>query len=85
MTAFFISVDRSLQGRGIQIKYSTAGRLHNLARLKCQKNMKGSFIFELQHTDSAMILGYSSEETQRMVNIFVENHVLELEISDNMD
>lgn len=72
MTALLINVDRKLQDRGIQVRYRTDGGLHNLARLKSQKNVRNRFISELQYADDAVILGYSAEEVQRMVDVFVE-------------
>lgn len=74
MTAFLISVDRKLQDRGIKIRYRTDGGLHNLARLKGQKNVRSRFISELQYADDAVILGYSAEEMQRMIDVFVETY-----------
>jgi len=74
MTAFLISVDSKLQDRGIHIKYRTDGGLHNLARLRSQNKVRNRFISELQYADDVAILGHSEEETQRMVDIFVETY-----------
>lgn len=42
---------------------------------KGQRKVQCRYISELQYADDAVMLGYSAEETQRMVDVFVETYV----------
>ena len=70
MTAFLLCLDRVLQDRGIDIRYRFDNGLHNLARLKVQKNVRKRSFAELQYADDLVILANTAEEAQRMMEHF---------------
>ncbi|KAK7872160.1 hypothetical protein R5R35_001726 [Gryllus longicercus] len=70
MTAFIISLDRTLQDRGMNIKYRFDKGLYNLARLKAQRNVRNRYLTELQYADDLVILAKSEPEAQRMMDTF---------------
>ncbi|KAK7865974.1 hypothetical protein R5R35_009402 [Gryllus longicercus] len=70
MTAFIISLDRTLQDRGMNIRYRFDKGLYNLARLKAQRNVRNRYLTELQYADDLVILAKSEPEAQRMMDTF---------------
>lgn len=84
MTAFLLRLDRTLQDRGIEYRYRFDKGLHNLSRLKAQKNVRQRVLTELQYADDLVILANTPEEAQRMMDTFANVYAsLGMEVNTN--
>lgn len=68
LAALSILVDRSIEARGVGVRYRYDGGLFNLTRLRAATKSRVKFITELMYADDCALVSHSADQLQQILN-----------------